>query len=132
MIALFTAGAAVQEYLIGRGWKFCFIGVANYRWGTPRTTNDLDLTLFTGFGDERRFAEELLRQFRSRVSDPLEFAAQNRVLLLTTNEGIGVDVALGAMSFEMATIERSSMGELAPGTALRTCSGPRSSTSSRK
>ena len=106
MITLFTAGAAVQQHLLDRGWKFCFIGgVANYRWGTPRTTSDLALTLFCGFGDEARFAHELLSLFQSRVTDPLEFASQNRVLLLTTSEGIGVDVALGAMPFEAATIE---------------------------
>ena len=123
MITLFSAGAIVQGVLRERGWRFCFIGgVANYRWGSPRTTNDLDLTLFTGFGEERRFAEELLRHFRSRLADPLAFAAQNRVLLLATADGIGIDIALGAMPFESAAIDRSSMDELAPGVALRTCS----------
>lgn len=123
MITLVAAGATVQGVLLDLGWRFCFIGgVANFRWGTPRVTNDLDLTLFTGFGEERSFAEELLRRFPSRIADPLGFAAANRVLLLATPEGIGVDVALGAMPFEAATIDRSSMGELARGIELRTCS----------
>ena len=113
----------MQRAFLDLGWRFCFIGgIANFRWGTPRVTNDLDLTLFTGFGQERTFVDELLRRFRSRVSDPVTFAAANRVLLLATPDGIGVDVALGAMPFEAATIERSSMAELARGIELRTCS----------
>jgi hypothetical protein len=123
VITLVAAGAAVQRAFLDLGWRFCFIGgIANFRWGTPRVTNDLDLTLFTGFGQERTFVDELLRRFRSRVSDPVTFAAANRVLLLATPDGIGVDVALGAMPFEAATIERSSMAELARGIELRTCS----------
>jgi hypothetical protein len=46
---LFQAGARVQQRFERHGWKFCFIGgVANFRWGTPRLTNHLDLTLLTG------------------------------------------------------------------------------------
>jgi len=43
----------VQQVFERHGWRFCFIGgVANFRWGTPRLTDDLDLTLLTGFGAE--------------------------------------------------------------------------------
>ena len=51
MRTLLQAGARAQQVFERRGWKFCFIGgVANFRWGTPRLTDDLDLTLLTGFG----------------------------------------------------------------------------------
>jgi hypothetical protein len=120
---LFQAGARVQEILESRRWKFCFIGgVAKYRWGTPRLTNGLDLTLLTGFGNEPRYVEALLSEFDARITDPAGFAARNRVLLLRTSEGVGLDVALGAMPFEERTIERSSEVELVPGALLRTCS----------
>ncbi len=123
MIGLFSAGASLQQQLDARGWQFCFIGgVANYRWGTPRLTNDLDLTLLTGFGSEESFAEALLDQFESRVPEPRAFAVQNRVLLLVTDGGIGIDIALGAMPFEIMTVARASEGILAPGISLRTCS----------
>lgn len=123
MKTLLQAGARVQQELERHGWRFCFIGgVANFRWGTPRLTNDLDLTLLTGFGAEARYTEALLGEFESRIPDAAGFAARHRVLLLRTPDGFGVDVALGAMPFEARTIARSSNIELVPGAILRTCS----------
>ncbi|MGQ0765957.1 MAG: hypothetical protein ACT4OZ_09850 [Gemmatimonadota bacterium] len=123
MKSLLEAGARLQQMLSSHGWRFCYIGgVANYRWGTPRLTSDLDLTLLTGFGEEDRFVLVLLDLFRSRIGDPVSFAKENRVLLLRTDEGINVDVALGAMPFEERSIARSSTSEIVPGASLRTCS----------
>jgi hypothetical protein len=123
MKTLLIAGAAVQRVLEKRQWRFCFIGgIANYRWGTPRLTNDLDLTLLTGFGAEGAYVAELLQEFESRVPDAADFAAANRVLLLRTPDGFGIDVALGAMPFEERTILRSSAFDFLPGAELRTCS----------
>ena len=91
----------MQQIFERHEWKFCFIGgVANFRWGTPRLTNDLDLTLLTGFGGEPAYTAALLAEFESRISDAAEFALRNRVLLLRTPDGFGLDVALGAMPFE--------------------------------
>lgn len=123
MNSLLQAGAAVQQSFERREWRFCFIGgIANFRWGAPRLTNDLDLTLLTGFGAEDQFVIALLDEFESRIADPVAFAAQNRVVLLRTRDGFGIDVALGAMPFEAAAVERSTIAELAPGASLRTCS----------
>jgi len=120
---LLQAGAGVQQAFERNGWQFCFIGgVANFRWGTPRLTNDLDLTLLTGFGAEASYTEALLAEFESRIPDAATFAAQHRVLLLRTRDGFGLDIALGAMPFEASAIERSSNVELVPGATLRTCS----------
>src|SRR5437867_2057208 len=120
---LLRAGAAVQRSFERRGWQFCFIGgVANFRWGTPRLTDDLDLTLLTGFGNEAGYVDALLAEFTSRVQDPAEFAARNRVVLLRTPDGYGLDVALGAMPFEERSIARASSADLASGVSLRTCS----------
>lgn len=123
MKALLDAAAALQREFEQRGWRFCCIGgIANFRWGTPRLTNDVDVTLLTGFGNEETFVRALLDVYTSRVPDPIVFAQDNRVVLLRTAEGFGVDVALGAMPFEERTIERSSVATLQPGVALRTCS----------
>ena len=52
MRTLLQAGARVQRTFELFGWRFCFIGgVANFRWGTPRLTNDLDVRLLMGFGE---------------------------------------------------------------------------------
>lgn len=123
MNTLLQAGARVQRVFEQRGWQFCFIGgVANFRWGTPRLTNDLDLTLLTGFGSEMEYVAPLLAEFESRVADGAAFAAEYRVLLLRTDDGFGVDVALGAMPFEASAIARATNVELVPGAVLRTCS----------
>ena len=120
---LFQAGARVQRLFEQHNWAFCFIGgIANFRWGTPRLTNHLDLTLLARFGNEAAYAGALLAEFDSRIAGAMEFAMQNRVLLLRTPDGFGIDVALGAMPFEASAIERSSNVELVRGATLRTCS----------
>lgn len=123
MKSLLQAGARVQDRLASRGWRFCFIGgIANFRWGTPRLTNDLDLTLLTGFGGEAAAIAALIEDFAPRIADAAAFALRHRVLLLQTDDGFAIDVALGAMPFEANTIERATNAELAAGAILRTCS----------
>jgi len=113
----------VQRTFERFGWQFCFIGgVANFRWGTPRLTDDLDLTLLTGFGAEAAYTKALLSEFESRITDAAGFAALNRVVLVRTDDGFSVDIALGAMPFEENSIDRSSNAELVTGATLRTCS----------
>ena len=59
---LFSEAAALQGWCLAQGWRFCFIGgLAVQHWGRPRVTDDIDLTLLTGFGGEERFAEALIR-----------------------------------------------------------------------
>ncbi len=113
----------MQAQLTARGFRFCFIGgIANFRWGTPRLTNDLDLTVFAGFGGENMVIAALLEDLTPRVADATDFALRHRVLLLSTEDGFAVDVALGAMPFEEATIDRATEAELSRGAVLRTCS----------
>jgi hypothetical protein len=51
------AAADLQAAGDAEGWRYCFIGgLAVQRWGEPRETVDVDLTLLTGFRDEARFA----------------------------------------------------------------------------
>jgi hypothetical protein len=121
--SLLQAGVELQGWLESRTWPFCYIGgVANFRWGTPRLTADLDLTLLTGFGQEQPFIHALLAEFESRISDAVDFAEANRVLLLRSVNGVPIDIALGAMPFEESAIARSSKAELVPNAFLRTCS----------
>ena len=64
---LLLAAARVQVSFLEHGWRFCFIGgVAVQRWGNPRFTRDLDITLLTGFGDEKKFVDVLLEELRPR------------------------------------------------------------------
>ncbi len=117
------AAEEVQAFCQQRPWQFCFIGgVAVQRWGEPRLTVVVDLTLLTGFGDEDRFVDVLLATFHARRPDARDFALNHRVLLIRTNGAVDVDVALGGLPFEERTIRRSSVWNWATGHSLLTCS----------
>jgi hypothetical protein len=117
------AAAELQKACTERDWRFCFIGgLAVLRWGEPRETVDVDLTLLTGFGGEAPFIASLLKAFEPRVPDAATFAAANRVLLLKTAAGVALDIALGGLPFEEQVVARSSVFTYPPDTALRTCS----------
>ena len=88
---LFRLADEVQSFCQDRGWRFCFIGgIALQRWGEPRLTGDIDLTILTGFGGEAGYVEELCRGFAERVADAAEFALRSRVLLLQSENGIPI------------------------------------------
>ena len=124
MIQLFTGGSELQAFCDGHGWRCCFIGgIAGQRWGEPRVTRDLDLTLLVGFGDEDRYIEPLMAHYKARVPGAREFARRNRVLLLQTTGLIGIDISLAALPFEERVVSRATMFTFAPGLDLRTCSG---------
>lgn len=122
MNPLFGAAIEVERFCVGQGWEFCFIGaLAVIRWGEPRLTRDVDLTILTGFGGEERYIDALLDRFRARREDGRQFAIQYRVVLLETDT-VPVDVALGAMPFEERAVRRATPWRLADGASIRTCS----------
>jgi hypothetical protein len=113
----------VQRFCRSRRWRFCFIGaIAVQRWGEPRLTQDVDLTVFSGFGPEAEFVDALLSTYRARIPDGREFALQRRVLLLDAASGVPIDVSLGGIPFEERVIERSSPWEIGGSEPLVTCS----------
>lgn len=113
----------MQEFLAGRGERFCLIGgMALQRWGEPRVTRDVDVTLLAPLGAEGPTVDRLLSKFEPRIEGAREFALRNRVLLLRSGGGIGIDVALGGIPFEERCVARSSDWTFAPGLLLRTCS----------
>lgn len=113
---------ALRQRFDGEGWRFCFIGgLALQRWGEPRETVDVDLTLITGFGQEDPFIKRLLERFESRIDDAAAFARLRRVLLIRARSGVGIDVALGALPFEETAVSRSSLFEFPGDIVLRTC-----------
>jgi len=124
MNGLCEAAAEVQAFMQERGWRFCFIGgLALQRWGEPRVTRDVDLTLLTGFGEEERYIEELLSHFDARRPDAAEFALRNRVLLLRASNGTGIDLSLGGLPFEELMVGRASAVDFGSGARLTICSG---------
>jgi len=122
MNKIFATAKQLQDFTDRQGWRSCFIGgVAVQRWGEPRVTRDVDLTLLTGFGNEVRFIEPLIHEYTPRMKDAATFALRNRVLLLHAGE-IGIDISLGALPFEELVVQRASLFAFPPDIELRTCS----------
>jgi hypothetical protein len=117
---LATAGK-VQAFCRKQHWRFCFIGgVAVQRWGEPRMTQDVGLTLLMGFGSEEKLVDAWLTQFAPRGERAREMSLMRRVLLLEAKDGTGIDVAFGGLPFEERSSERASMWEWGKGKSLLT------------
>lgn len=123
MNPLFAAAAGVQAFCVARGWQCCVIGgLAVQRWGDPRQTRDVDLTLLTGLGGEERFIDPILSRYAGRFPEARQMAIERRVLLVETPEGVPVDIALGGLPFEARVIARSTPFAVAIGVMLVICS----------
>jgi len=124
MSALIEAARRLQDSLNSLQRRFCFIGgIAVLRWGEPRFTRDVDVTVLCRFGKEDEVSSSLIDAgYLGRISDAREFARTSRVLLLQTLDGIPIDVALGALPFEESMIERATSFEFETNCELRTCS----------
>ena len=123
MNCLTKAATEICRFMSDNSWEFCIIGgLALQRWGEPRTTMDVDITLVTGWGEEAPYVDALLDGFDSRMPDARTFALENRILLLRSTNGKDIDVALGALPFEHEMVRRAVPVEFAPGTMFPCCS----------
>lgn len=120
---LARAAAHITAFLERKGRPSCVIGgVAVSRWGEPRATEDVDLTVLADFGEERAVLMELLSEYPSRISEPEAFADANRIALLLLPGNIKADISLAAFPFEREAIERSTGWDLPESLRIRTCS----------
>lgn len=120
---LFLLASEIQSFCHHRDWRFCFIGgLALQRWGEPRLTGDIDLTILTGFGPESAYISELSDRYAGRIADAADFAQRHRVLLLQSQRGVPIDISLGALPFEERVIERASSYRYLADVRLLTCS----------
>ncbi len=120
---LAAAAREVLDALSHAGHRACLIGgLAVSRWGEPRATTDVDISVLAPSGDEGSVIDSILREFAQRASGAREFAMANRVLLIRATNAVAVDVALAAFPFEVEALDAASDWELAPGIVVRTCS----------
>jgi predicted nucleotidyltransferase len=123
MRPLLDAAAEVTRWLEEEEIPACVIGgLAVERWGEPRLTQDVDLTILAPYGDEDPIIDKCLKKFVPRNADARKFALDHRVLLLTASNGVELDLALGGSGFETGSIERSTPYEFDAGYVMRTCS----------
>ena len=122
MTRLVQVAAEVQRFLDAKSWPNCVIGgIALQRWGEPRLTQDVDLTLLAGFGREEGYVDALLARYQARVESPRDFALAHRVVLLRSGDGVGIDIALGGLPFERNAVARATEFEFTSGERIRTC-----------
>ena len=123
MTPILQAATELQDFLLSKEWAFCIIGgIAVLRWGKPRTTQDVDVSLFVEFGEESNVVNEVLNEFQPRIKDAHQFAMESRVILARSAHGIDLDIVLSQFEFEKSIIERASYFEFEPGLTLLTIS----------
>jgi len=120
---LFAAAVDIRAFCAGRGWQTSVIdGVAVQRWGEPRQTRDVDLTLLTGLGGEEAFVDPILEHYRARIPEARRFALERRVLLVETGDGVPLDISLAGLPYEAVVVKRSTRFEVERGISILTCS----------
>jgi hypothetical protein len=120
---LVEAAIEVQTVLSRAGIRSCVIGgLAVQRWGEPRATQDVDLSVLAPPGDEPRPLDLLLERFEPRQPDARAFAMTNRVLLLWAGNRVAIDVALAGSPFEKEAIDRATEWTFESGRGVVTCS----------
>ena len=112
---LIAALADLRAWMGASGTPFVVIGgVAASALGRPRFTQDVDATVLIDPVEWEKFlAVGVMHGFEARRPNVLEFAKQNRVLLIRhVSSGINVDVAFGALPFEEQMIKRARLTDM--------------------
>jgi hypothetical protein len=117
------AAAHACEVLRCLGYHGCLIGgLALQRWGQPRFTQDVDLTVLAPFGSESAIVDRVLGKLSPRSADARSFAIERRVLLCVAPNGVSVDISLAALPFEEEVLSRATRWREVDGVWLETCS----------
>ena len=82
-------------------------GMANAVWGEPRSTIDIDATIWLGEENTDRIVSILSEFFHPLVHDPLKFILDTNVLPLESKDGVRIDLIFGRLPYEKEAIERS-------------------------
>jgi len=110
----------LEAALTELGLRFALIGgMAVILRGYDRATQDVDVLVL----DVDDVLPLLLAAFEKhgfgfRVADPIDFAKQNRVILLRAPDGTGIDVSMGVLPLELEIIERSTQETLMDGISM--------------
>ena len=120
MSGLEKALRALATYLEERQLPYMVIGgVANLAWGMPRSTFDIDVTVWTPAGTEPALIQALSTAFTALPAEPEKFAMETRVLPLEV-EGFRVDLILGQLPYEEQAIRRARLVDM-EGVRVRIC-----------
>jgi hypothetical protein len=120
---LARAAHDILRFLAAHDVPACLIGgLAVQRWGEPRATQDVDLTLLAPFGEEAPPIDLVLSRYTPRDANARTFALEYRVLKVRSADGVPIDVSLAALPFELEVLQRASPWRLSPRIHLVVCS----------
>ncbi len=123
MNAQFEAAWRLHTFLSARGVPYAIIGgIAVQRWGQPRLTRDVDVTILLPPGAEEPALREIIAAFPPRVNDAVAFALEHRVLPVDVPGASEADLSLGLPGYEEQVIARSVAYDLGEGREVRLCS----------
>lgn len=123
MLPIYEAAWEMHQYFTRRRIPYVIIGgVAVQKWGRPRLTKDVDLTISVPLEQTEKFITHIEKNFKSRVPDLKTFARQNRVVLLYARNGREIDISLALPGYEDLLMQRAQPFKLASRKILRVCS----------
>jgi hypothetical protein len=82
-------------------------GIANAVWGEPRSTIDIDATIWLDEEKTDKIAPILSECFQPLVQDPPKFILDTNILPMESKDGVRVDLIFGRLPYEKEAIERS-------------------------
>ncbi len=112
-IHCFLAAQQVPYAIIG--------GLAVQRWGEPRFTRDVDITVVVPLEQAASFIGAVVENFVPRIENAAAFARRSRVILIWATNGCQVDISLGLPGYEDEVIRRAIDFDLEPGKVVRLC-----------
>jgi hypothetical protein len=119
----FETAWQLHLFFSARGVPYVIIGgLAVQRWGQPRLTRDVDLTLLLPPGREEAVLREIVATFPARIDDAVAFALEHRVLPVEVPGGSEADLSLGLPGYEEHAIARAVPYDLGDGREARLCS----------
>jgi hypothetical protein len=124
MIDPIDAAHELGVFLSEHGIDYVVIGgLAVQIWGEERFTRDADLTIGSSIEEGVSPVVRLITgAYKSRVTDPVEFARKSRIILIETSGGVEVDISLALPGYEDDLFERAVSIEFQPGKRISVCS----------
>jgi hypothetical protein len=123
MLPIYEAAWEMHQYLTRKRIPYVIIGgIAVQKWGRPRLTKDVDLTIAVPIEETEKIIDHIERKFKSRVPNLKEFVRQTRVILIFASNGREVDVSLALPGYEDLLMQRAQSFKLAPRKIVRVCS----------
>lgn len=123
MNSQFKAILEVYKFFTKEKIPYVFIGgISLQYWGEPRFTRDVDVTILVDLGKEEEILKKIIKHFKPRISNCLDFALKNRVCLVQSKEGYEIDISLGIPGYEEELMKNAINFKINKKNSIRICS----------